>query len=230
MLATDISATNCLGGWVSNVSSTGTFVKNPAMTSLPNGINGIPNGWTVVDDGDTIYSIIYNSSDGNIVTPNNINVFGANIVSNNYINGQGIITFDRPVTYIGQSAFSHCSSLTSITIPNSVTSIGRNAFWYCDNLRSVNIGDNVKTIGQQAFNYCTSLRSITFPDSITSIGDYAFENCTNLTVYCKATTPPSLGSLVFNNTSIYVPTSSVDTYKTAYGWRTYADVIDGYDF
>ena len=35
------------------------------------------------------------------------------------------------VTTIGQSAFSDCSSLTSITIPNSVTSIGIYAFRSC---------------------------------------------------------------------------------------------------
>ena len=47
MLATDISASNCLKYWVSGVSSTGTFVKNPAMTSLPTGSSGIPSSWTV---------------------------------------------------------------------------------------------------------------------------------------------------------------------------------------
>ena len=52
MLATDISATNCLYNWVNNVSSTGTFVKNLTMTSLPTGNSGIPSGWTVVDDGE----------------------------------------------------------------------------------------------------------------------------------------------------------------------------------
>jgi hypothetical protein len=49
MLATNISISGCLTNWVSNVSSTGTFVKNPAMTSLPTGKSGIPSGWTVVD-------------------------------------------------------------------------------------------------------------------------------------------------------------------------------------
>lgn len=47
MLATDISATDCLKYWVNNVASTGTFVKNAAMTSLPTGTSGIPSGWTV---------------------------------------------------------------------------------------------------------------------------------------------------------------------------------------
>ena len=49
MLATDISATNCLNTWVTGVSSTGTFVKDPNMTSLPTGDSGIPTGWTVQD-------------------------------------------------------------------------------------------------------------------------------------------------------------------------------------
>ena len=52
MLATDIPASNCLSNWVGNVSSTGTFVKNPDMTSLPSGTSGIPSGWTVYNDGE----------------------------------------------------------------------------------------------------------------------------------------------------------------------------------
>jgi hypothetical protein len=47
MLATNISATGCLNYWVERISSTGTFIKNPSMTSLPTGKDGIPNGWTV---------------------------------------------------------------------------------------------------------------------------------------------------------------------------------------
>lgn len=57
MLATDRSAHNCLYYWVNGVASTGTFVKNPAMTTLPtaieaNSYKGIPKGWTVVNDGE----------------------------------------------------------------------------------------------------------------------------------------------------------------------------------
>ena len=47
MLATNISASSCLSNWVKGVSSTGTFVKNAAMTNLPTGTSGIPRGWTV---------------------------------------------------------------------------------------------------------------------------------------------------------------------------------------
>lgn len=52
MLATDISASECLYQWVEGVASSGTFVKHPDMTTLPTGISGIPSGWTVVNDGE----------------------------------------------------------------------------------------------------------------------------------------------------------------------------------
>ena len=44
------------------------------------------------------------------------------------------ITFENSkysVTSIGDEAFDHCHSLTSVTIPNSVTSIGSAAFSFC---------------------------------------------------------------------------------------------------
>ena len=49
-LATDISATDCTWNWVGGVASTGTFVKNPDMASWTTGDNGIPEGWTVIDN------------------------------------------------------------------------------------------------------------------------------------------------------------------------------------
>lgn len=48
-LATDISADYCTNNWVTNVSSTGTFVKNPSMSGWTTGESGIPSGWTVED-------------------------------------------------------------------------------------------------------------------------------------------------------------------------------------
>lgn len=67
------------------------------------------------------------------VTPNATNVFGANIVSNewNEMSGEGIITFDDEITSIGLRAFQNCTSLTNITIPNNVNDIGTWAFMGC---------------------------------------------------------------------------------------------------
>ena len=66
------------------------------------------------------------------------------------------------VTTIGNSAFSSCDNLTSVTIPDSVTTIGNSAFYWCTNLASVTIGDSVTTIGNSAFLWCSNLTSITF--------------------------------------------------------------------
>ena len=54
MLATDISATNCLVEWTNGVSATGTFVKNVNATWDVTGNSGVPTNWTVKSE-DTGY-------------------------------------------------------------------------------------------------------------------------------------------------------------------------------
>ena len=91
------------------------------------------------------------------------------------------------VTWIGSSAFSGCTSLTSITIPNSVTFIPDDAFSGCTSLSSITIPDGVTSIGNLAFKDCTSLASITIPSSVTETGYCAFRGCTSLTAINVAT-------------------------------------------
>jgi hypothetical protein len=52
MLATDVSAREALCDWVSGVAPTGAFVKSDGA-ELPTGTSGIPEGWTVVNEGDS---------------------------------------------------------------------------------------------------------------------------------------------------------------------------------
>ncbi|MGN0613410.1 MAG: leucine-rich repeat protein [Porcipelethomonas sp.] len=85
-----------------------------------------------------------------------------------------------PVTDIGDSAFSYCSQIESITIPASVTSIGNGAFFNCTSLADVTIYDSVTTIGENAFSNCLELKNVIVPDSVVSIGKNAFYNCTSL--------------------------------------------------
>ena len=116
----------------------------------------------------------------------------------------------KPVTSIGNHAFSNCHSLTSIEIPNSVTSIGSLAFWRCDSLQynlqnglkylgnstnkylylagventaitTAKIDSNCRLIGYRAFYNRSSLTSIVIGDNVTSIGEEAFSYCSSLT-------------------------------------------------
>lgn len=109
-----------------------------------------------------------------------------------------------------------------------VTSIGDYAFKGCISLTSATIGSGVTSIGQEAFTM-TKITSLTLPNSITNIKGWAFYGCSGLTsITVEAITPPTLGNSAFNNTNncpIYVPSASVNAYKTASGWSTYADRI-----
>ena len=145
--------------------------------------------------------IYYTSKNSSVVTPNNSSVFGANIISNTYNNGVGVIVFDGEVTTIGEWAFGYCDSLTSVTIPNSVTTIGEGAFYNCSSLTSITIPDSVTTIGDWAFGYCSSLTSITIPDSVTTIGDYAFYSCDNLTSVTISDSVTTIGEYAFADCS-----------------------------
>lgn len=134
------------------------------------------------------------------------------------------------VTSIGMEAFSGCSALTSITIPEGATRIGNYAFDYCYSLTSITIPEGVTSIGTSAFSSCSALTSITIPESMANIDSMCFNGCDQLvSITVRATMPPTLAYGVFQGTSpsliIYVPAASVDTYKAATNWSTYASKI-----
>lgn len=91
------------------------------------------------------------------------------------------ITIPNTVIKIEDSAFRHCSALSSVNIPNSVTSIGDSAFDFCFALTSVNIPNSVTSIGHNAFSNCNALTSVSIPNSVTNIGYEAFADCHSLT-------------------------------------------------
>jgi hypothetical protein len=80
----------------------------------------------------------------------------------------------KPVTSIGDYAFTQCRGLTSITIPDSVTSIGEAAFLSCSFLTGITIPDSVTSIGIGAFQDCSNLTSITFQGDAPTVGASAF--------------------------------------------------------
>ena len=147
------------------------------------------------------------NASGNITIPatitNGENTYTVTSIGNSAFSscsGLTSVTIPDGVTSIGNSAFSYCSGLTSVTIPDSVTSIGNGAFSWCSDLTSVTIPDSVTTIGEYAFFYCTDLTSITIPGSVTSIGNRAFGKCTSLSsITFAGINPPSFGPTAFDH-------------------------------
>ncbi len=125
--------------------------------------------------------IFYTSTNGEIIQPNEEVNFGANIVSNTYEDGKGIILFDADVTTIGKNAFEDNDCLSTISLPNSITTIGHSAFDDCDNLSEVVLSTKLDSIGDYAFYDC-NLKEIRIPDSVKSVSRYAFE-CSSLSAF-----------------------------------------------
>lgn len=151
--------------------------------------------------------IWYTSNNGNIVTPFATDVFGANIKSNVYKNGKGIIAFDGNVNTIGRYAFSNCTSLTSITIPNNVTSIELRAFESCTSLANITIPNSVTSIKNSAIWGCSSLTSI-----VVEQGNPIYDSRDN----CNAIIEKSSNTLISGCKNSIIPNSVTNIGNSAF--------------
>lgn len=107
--------------------------------------------------------------------------------------------------------------------------IPRSAFKDRNDIESIEIGSAITTINSYAFSGCNSITSVTIPSGVTEIGNWAFEISSLVSFTCLSTTPPDIHNYyIFSTLStfpIYVPSESVETYKTAGGWSQYATRI-----
>jgi hypothetical protein len=135
------------------------------------------------------------------------------------------------VKEIGEMAFVGCQKLQSISIPDGVTTIHYLTFKDCEKLEQIEIPQNLSSIEFGAFYGCKSLRKIELPKTIKEIGDRAFGGCTSLESFvCGAQQPPTLGTDVFKdvnlaNSTLYVPSGSVDIYKAADQWKEFGTIL-----
>lgn len=142
-------------------------------------------------------------------------------------------TLPSTLKKMGSSTFSR-SGITSIVIPNSVWDIASSSFYNCSNLASVTLPTNpsYNWLNAYLFQGCTALTSVTIPASILRVQAQVFSGCTALTsVTFLPTTPPILSNVdAFENVAtgfkIYVPSASVNAYKSATNWNYYANIIE----
>lgn len=167
----------------------------------------------------------------------------------------GSIVIPNSVTSMGDTMFNACGSLREVILPDSITSnLGSSFFYgcylesvvvgsgitainnstvfaYCSSLKSVVFRGPITSIGKYAFRECYSLNSIELPSSLTSIAANAFYGCYGMKFYIiNATSVPTLAATsaftgINSTCKIYVPDASVDAYKAASNWSTYANYI-----
>lgn len=152
---------------------------------------------------------------------------------------------------IGTYAFSGCTNLTEAVYPNC-TDAEMYTFYGASNLVTVDF-PKLSRAKSFLFRKCNAIQTLNLPSAetidgnalqdmnelakvdllcATSIGANAFYSCENLvSLILRSATVATLGnSNAFTRTAvasgsgyIYVPSSLVDSYKSATNWTTYAD-------
>lgn len=183
----------------------GAFAYCSSLASITIPVS-VTNLGTIVFEGCSgLSSITVDSNNPRYDSRNNCNAI-IETSSNTLICGSQNTFIPEGVTVIGVGAFAGMSSIVSIAIPSTVISIE-----------------------ESAFNSCTNLSSIVIPESVMSIAPVAFFNCNSLTsITVLSAIPPSGGEAMFgdtNNAPLYVPSGSVDAYKSAEYWSDYASRI-----
>lgn len=159
------------------------------------------------------------------------------------------ITLPSTLRIIKDHSFFNCVNLDDIILPVSVVEIEASAFQGAGKVGGILNLPNLELIGssafpgtgitevkslgkikrieQEVFKSCRELVSAILPETITSIARYCFDNCPKLTsVTCLALVPPTVETNAFGkNVIFYVPDTSLEVYKVATNWSTFANRI-----
>lgn len=136
------------------------------------------------------------------------------------------VVIQEGVTSIGSNAFQNCTSLATVTLPSTLTEIKQYAFYNCP-LTSITIPEGVTIIGGNAF-YKPLFTRFVIPSTVVTTGNYFITQGTNLDeLVMLPTTPPTLNGVNVNTWGkatwkLYVPDASLNDYKTAQNWSSFA--------
>lgn len=132
-----------------------------------------------VTTGQPLNEIWYTTTDENTCSL----AFSVNnnpILSNTYVDGKGIMSFDHDLEWIQGNMFYGKTTLGTIILPVGISNLYGNAFYGCTSLSAITLPENLQTIGEYAFEDCSSLTAITLPESVVTIGKNAFYGCSSL--------------------------------------------------
>ncbi len=87
------------------------------------------------------------------------------------------VLLNSRVKSIGESCFYNCKVISSAKLN---AEIGETAFMHCSGITSLTMGKGVEKIGNYAFAYCTGLTTVEVPDSVLTLGNSFLSFCTNV--------------------------------------------------
>lgn len=124
--------------------------------------------------------------------------------------------------------FYECENLEYADISN-LEIVGFCMFGRCAALKEV-IMRKAKIIRSGAFISCSGLEKLRFPQTLTQLQEFSVAYCNKLTTLIfESVAPPSLDVYSLDNLpsleSIYVPDASVNAYKVASNWSSFANKI-----
>ncbi len=121
------------------------------------------------------------------------------------------VSFDVPLTAVGEGAFAENTDLVMVTLPQTVTSIGRRAFADCPYLDTV-ICEGVTSIGEEAFKGDSELVML-HTASLTKLGAGSFDGCSALEEVELADTLTEIPARAFRDcyllTTVSIPNVTV---------------------
>ena len=181
------------------------------------------------------YAFFYCSGLTSVTIPNSVTSIGDQAFYE--CSGLTSITIPNSVTSIGGGAFQSCSGLTQVTLnSNAIASKSYSSSSTLGNIfgsqvKEYVLGDDVTSIGSYAFYNCADLTNITIGCSVESIEDYAFASIPKLEkIYCYSSNVTTATRTSFENSyldyvTLYVPASSLDTYKSTAPWKNAASIL-----
>lgn len=154
-----------------------------------------------------------------------------------FYNNQNLALTKLPsgITKIESNTFYNNKKLALTELPSGLISIGEYAFYNNQNLSIKEIPIGVTELPQQVFRDCYLLTYLDIlSPQLSSIGASCFRGSEISTLVIRAINPPTITTNTFQNTPIslergyvYVPDESIEAYKTATNWSTYANQIKG---
>ncbi len=191
------------------------YFGNETNLVLPDDING--------KDYKISYGVFEKMNLVSVVIPSSVLEIGTQAFYANMSLSSVEFKSDSKLTSIGNSAFSNCTNLSTITIPEGVITIDDYAFYNCTNLATFTIPSTVEVLGSYAFAQ-TKLSQVSLPSNLEKIESTTFYDC-NLLQYNVYENGKYLG----NTDNPYVALIGVvdSTNMTSFTINSTTRIVDG---